>query len=138
MAEVALALLTVVLGGRVLAGAVAVFYVGFAGLVGRAILTDDVTSCGCFAGDESPPSVLHVAIDVGLAACAFLVARSGAPAISSMISGVGPGRVALTAASGVVDAGLIYLAMVKFPRGSHPLADWQETERTSPPAGVQA
>jgi hypothetical protein len=128
-AEVVLAVLAVVVGGRVLALLLGATYVGFAALVARAVGSEDVTSCGCFAGDDSPPSVFHVAIDLGLAVAAFLVVSGGAPSVASMVSHRGAGAVTFAVAAGIVDAGLVYLAMVKFPRRSDPLAAWRQSDR---------
>jgi hypothetical protein len=62
--------------------AVAVLYAGFAAFVLVVLWKRaPLASCGCFGALDTPPSVLHVAVDAGLAATASLAAaqRTGAP-----------------------------------------------------------
>jgi hypothetical protein len=137
-AEVSLAVLAVVVGGRALAVVVGVGYVGFAALVARAVIRGDVSSCGCFAGEDSPPSLVHVAIDLGLAAAAFLTVRSGPPSLTALVSRQGSGTVAVALASAVVDAGLVYLVMVRFPRRSDPVGEWRDSDRLTEAVELRA
>lgn len=136
--EVAVAIVALVVGGRVCAALLGAFYVVFAGLVTKAFISKDVASCGCFAGSDSPPSILHAAIDVGLAVSAFLVAVSGAPSIAAIVSHEGLGKTGAALAAGIVVAGLSYLAMVRFPYLSDPLADWPDSDRRDLGAEVHA
>jgi hypothetical protein len=105
--------------GTLPALAVAAFYVGFAGVVTRALVRGDVASCGCFSGDDSPPSVLHVVIDLGLAGSALAVALAPSPswpalALADLSAALVTGLLTLTV------AGLAYLVMARLPRVADP------------------
>jgi uncharacterized membrane protein YphA (DoxX/SURF4 family) len=66
----------IAVGGRLMAGALALLYAGFAGFILIALRSNKVKSCGCFGSDDTPPSLLHLGIDLGAAAVgAVLVAR---------------------------------------------------------------
>lgn len=109
----------VLVGGPLPALAVAAFYLGFAGIVTRALVRGDVDSCGCFSGDDSPPSVLHVAIDLGLALSALAVAFAPSPSWPALA--VTDGSEALVAGLlSLTVAGLAYLVMARLPRVAAP------------------
>ncbi len=86
--EVALAAAAVVTGG-IAAGwrLVAVAYVAFAGFVVAARRAGtDIQSCGCFGTIDTPPSLVHVVVNLGfagLAASAAVVGRPLAPGACS-------------------------------------------------------
>jgi hypothetical protein len=91
--EVVLGAAALVLGGRVMAVAVAAAYAAFAGYVVLA-LRRGAASCGCFGAEETtPPSRRHVAIDGALAAgaAAAAVTATAAPvdvAAATPLSGI--------------------------------------------------
>jgi len=58
----------IAIGGPLIAAAFAVLYAGFAGFIVLALRSSKVKSCGCFGSDDTPPSLLHLVIDVGAAA----------------------------------------------------------------------
>lgn len=73
--EVAITLATLWFGGPVLAAAVAVAYLGFAGFSALLLQrTRGRASCGCFGDRDAPVTRLHVAVNVVLAALAVAAA----------------------------------------------------------------
>lgn len=68
--EIAVGLGALAFGGRLMAGGVTLLYTGFAGFIFVALRTDRVKSCGCFGAADSPPSRLHLVIDLAAAATA--------------------------------------------------------------------
>ena len=68
------------LGGPVAASAVGLLYVAFALVVLRALLAG-AESCGCFGRLDAPPSLIHVAANLALAAASFAAAGAGGPVI---------------------------------------------------------
>ena len=65
-------------GGPVTAALVGVFYVAFAAAVVRALMLG-ATSCGCFGRADSPPTRIHVAGNLGLAAVSFVAIGTATP-----------------------------------------------------------
>lgn len=73
--ELAVAGAFLVVGGPVPAALGAGFYVGFAGFVVYALVRDlPISSCGCLGSIETPPSPVHVVLDVGAATVLVLAA----------------------------------------------------------------
>lgn len=68
VAEIIVGFGVMAVGGPIMAGALAVLYAGFAGFIVVALRSTKVRSCGCFGGDDTPPSRLHLGIDVAAAA----------------------------------------------------------------------
>lgn len=89
------------------AGLVAVTYLGFAGFVLALRFRPEEGSCGCFGASATPPSLVHVGLDLALAGTSLAVA-------------LGPGtRPALSLSllvTAVLLAWLLYLAMTELPR----------------------
>lgn len=80
----AAALLT---ANRALALAVGLLYVGFTAFVLAALRQGSaIQSCGCFGESETPPSLLHVATNLVLAATAIAVAVAGVPALVDVLA----------------------------------------------------
>ncbi len=119
VAEVVVGGVALLVGGPLPALAVAAFYVGFAGVVTRALVRGDVASCGCFNGDDSPPSVLHVAIDLGLALSALAVALAPEPSWRTLALADGS-EALVTGLLALTVAGLAYLVMARLPRVTAP------------------
>ena len=116
-AEAALGAAALLVGGRVPALLVALTYLGFAAVVTRGLVRGDMESCGCFNGDDSPPSVLHVVIDAGLAASALAVALAAAvPRPWWAIAAEDLAGALAMAVVGLVVAGLVYLVLARLPR----------------------
>ncbi len=54
-----------VVGGRMVAAVGATFYAGFAWFVGYALVKDlPISSCGCLGASETPPTVVHVVMNL--------------------------------------------------------------------------
>ena len=67
VAEIVVGLSAIAVGGRVPALAVALLYAGFAGFILVAMRSSTVKSCGCFGADDTPPSALHLVVDIAAA-----------------------------------------------------------------------
>lgn len=70
-AEVALAVAAAVKGGEILPIVVGMAYLAFAAVVVVIIRGGTAASCGCFGSSATPPSILHVAVNLTSAAVAF-------------------------------------------------------------------
>jgi hypothetical protein len=71
MAEVVLACTSVLKGGRIMPSLVGMAYLAFAAFVVAILRQGDSVSCGCFGSNSTPPSWLHVAVNLTSAAVAF-------------------------------------------------------------------
>jgi hypothetical protein len=81
LAELAIAAGALVGGGRPLAALVAASYAGFAGFVMAALRRGvPLASCGCFGADDTPPTGVHLVLNVAAAVVAGAVAVTGAGA----------------------------------------------------------
>ncbi len=112
VAEVALAAVAVLKGGVVLPIAVGMAYLAFAGFVLLMLRSGAGTSCGCFGSASTPPSGLHVAVNIVSAAAAF-----GAAGVDGLVTtlgdqaGAGLPLVALV----LVGAYVMYLLLTALP-----------------------
>lgn len=120
-AEALVGAAALLVGGPLPALAVAAFYLGFAVIVARALLLGDVASCGCFNGDDSPPSAIHVVLDAGLALSAVAVALGPTLSWPGLLAADAPPTLVLGLLSLAV-AGLAYLAMARLPHVEAPVA----------------
>lgn len=84
LAEVTLACAAGFSGGRFLPIAVGMAYVAFAAFVVLMLRTATGTSCGCFGTSATPPSLLHVVVNLASAAVAF--AAIGMPSITDVVA----------------------------------------------------
>src|SRR6478735_9809131 len=82
--EVAVGLTAFLVGGRVLAAAVAVLFAVFTAAVLRLRAGGDAVSCGCFGRSSAPPTMVHVVVDAVAAAAAVAAAVIDAPGFWSM------------------------------------------------------
>ncbi len=101
-----------------LAGAVALSYLGFAGFVALARRRGGaLASCGCFGTVDTPPTRLHLLVDLALAGSALAVAlasRGGAGGGGRSLMGLlgrEPWAGVPLVASSLLAAGLVYLAL---------------------------
>jgi hypothetical protein len=77
-AEVVIGVGALAVGGPVFAALVALSYLAFAGFVALALRSGSpIGSCGCFGKVDTPPSPVHLAIDLIAAAVAATVAIAG-------------------------------------------------------------
>ena len=101
-------------GGPVLIGAMAASYAGFAGFVLVALARGwPLSTCGCFGEPDTPPTVLHVVIDAGLALAAVGGIDGPAPLRAAWDR---PAWGAAVLVLSGVTAGLAYLALARLPR----------------------
>lgn len=78
VAEAVIGVGALVLGGPVFAALVALSYLAFAGFVVLALRSGaPISSCGCFGKVDTPPSAVHVVVDLAAAAVAAAVAIAG-------------------------------------------------------------
>jgi hypothetical protein len=100
-----------------IAAAVAVSYLAFAGFVLAAYIKGGpLATCGCFGTPDTPPTVVHIIINVGLAASAVVVATAGrSGSLLDALSGQPWRGIPLVAVSGVC-AWLIFLALSPLAR----------------------
>lgn len=88
LGEVLLGAAALLSGGRALALAVGLLYVGFTAFVLAALRQGSaIQSCGCFGESETPPTLLHVATNLLLAATAIAAAATGVPALRDVFAG---------------------------------------------------
>jgi len=75
-----------VVGGPVLCALVAVSYFAFAGFVLVALRTGaPISSCGCFGKIDTPPSIVHVVLDLAFAGVAAAAAVVGDVALPDVL-----------------------------------------------------
>ncbi|MFP5219243.1 MAG: MauE/DoxX family redox-associated membrane protein [Actinomycetes bacterium] len=98
--------------GAPAAAAVAVLYAGFTGFVLLALVRDrPLSSCGCFARPDTPPSWWHVTVTGALAA-ASAAAAAGPPVVLADASAA---TVAGALAAGGVVAATAYAVLAELP-----------------------
>lgn len=122
-AEVALGLAALTVGGTVAAVGLAVSYAGFAAFVLLALARGGtVSSCGCFGTPDTPPTRLHLAVNVAAAVAAALVAADPAPRLGSVLAqqpAAGIPFLALTALA----TWFAYLALARLPQLTAPTGE---------------
>lgn len=69
------------------AGTVALVYAGFAGFVGLALSRRwPIASCGCFGKADTPPTWIHLAVNLGGVGGGLAFATIGGPSLPSLLS----------------------------------------------------
>jgi len=113
--ELAVATGAVAFGSPLLAALVAASYVGFAAFVLAAMHRDvPLSSCGCFGRTDTPPSVVHLVVDLAFAGVAAAVAVAPLGGLGQVLDGqplLGLPFLALTA----VTVALAYAALTVLP-----------------------
>lgn len=104
--EVGLGLGGLAVGGRVLAGGVAVAY-GFFAVVVLAARRRGLASCGCFGARSAPPSAVHVAVNAISAAVAAVAAVAGPVPVADAL-----GTVSLATAATALGLVVLVTALV--------------------------
>lgn len=105
--EILLGVAFLVFGSSVLSLAIAALYLAFTAFVVLAMRAGVDGSCGCFGREDTPPSSLHIAANVGLAVVAVVYAMGDAAAPVDVVAGVSFASLSLVAATGVLVALLI-------------------------------
>jgi hypothetical protein len=84
--EAVVGVAALLVGGPVLCALVAVSYVVFAGFVFVALRTGaPISSCGCFGKVDTPPSIVHVVLDLAFAGVAAGAAFTGGVALPDVL-----------------------------------------------------
>jgi len=119
-AELLLGLLAVIAGWVAAWWLVAASYVALTAFVVAALRAGTmVGSCGCFGREDTPPHLLHVVVDVGLAASAAAAAVRDLGAPLDAIADA-PGEGLVVAGVSVLAVALVYAAVVDLPRALRP------------------
>jgi hypothetical protein len=82
--EIAVGTAAVLRGGVVLATAVSVLYLAFAGVVTMA-RRNGAPTCGCFGASSAPPNRVHVWVNLASAVVALAAAISGDTAVADVL-----------------------------------------------------
>lgn len=120
LAELAVAAGALVGGGRPLAALVAASYAGFAAFVAVALRRGLLlSSCGCFGAGDTPPTAVHLTVNLAAAVVAGAVAvtGSGAGGLAEITTMDGPLLLRLAVlASTAAATWLAYLALAGAPK----------------------
>jgi hypothetical protein len=85
--EVVLGLAAVLSGARFLLVAVGCFYVAFTLFVLVALRSGTaLQTCGCFGSIDTPPSVIHIGLDAGLAIVCLVAGVKGLPTFTALLA----------------------------------------------------
>lgn len=85
--EVAIALAAIATGGRLAAGLVVISYLGFTAFVAVALARGvPIATCGCFGKADTPPSAVHLAVNLGAAAAAIAVVIDPGVALADVVA----------------------------------------------------
>ncbi len=115
VAEVALAAAAVATGSWTAATAVAVIYLAYAVFVATARYRGGPeTNCGCFGKGETPPTLLHIVINLVFAAAAGLAATQPTGGLPALVAR-SPGQAGLLAGYAVLGGWLTYLVLDVLP-----------------------
>jgi hypothetical protein len=110
-------------GGSLFPWLVTAFYVAFAGFVGFSLASKkDVTDCGCFGAAQTPPTVLHLLVNLAAAAVAAGVAAGPGGGLRRAVEGqplLGVPFLVLV----LVCTALAYAALTLLPRTLNELAE---------------
>ncbi len=96
------------------AALVGALYVVFAWLVAVQLARGSTASCGCLGSADTPPSPLHLGLDLALAAVAFAAAASPPRAVVSLL-GAHPAAGTVVAVASVTAAFLLAAAASVLP-----------------------
>jgi hypothetical protein len=114
--EAAIGVAALLVGGPVLCALVAASYAAFAAFVVVALRTGaPISSCGCFGKVDTPPSIVHVVLDVAFAGVAAAAAFTGAVALPDVLADqplLGIPFVLLL----VIGCSLVFLAFTSLPK----------------------
>lgn len=84
--EVAIGCYALATGSRLAAALVLASYVAFAGFVTIALVRKaPISTCGCFGKADTPPSVVHVGVNIGAAAAALAVILDPGVAVADAV-----------------------------------------------------
>jgi hypothetical protein len=112
--ELAVGLVAFVFGGWLPAAATAVAFLAFALIAWRMTRLPSVTSCGCFGRLSSEPTLLHVAMNLAVAAGALTAMVGDAPGFLDVRRQIPAGGLVFGALA-LVGAWLVVVAMTILP-----------------------
>ena len=114
--EIAVGVVALLTGDRVAAALVMVSYLGFAAFVAVALARGvPIATCGCFGKADTPPSVVHLVINLGAAVAALAVVVDPGVALDDVVADqplVGVPYVLLVA----IGVYLAFTALTRLPR----------------------
>lgn len=114
--EAVLGVLAVATGSALAAAAVAVSYLGFAAIVLVAVARQlPISSCGCFGAIETPPTWLHVGVNLGAAAVAAVAAADSPGSLARVLEDQPAAGIPFLVLAGVI-AYAAALAMTDLPK----------------------
>jgi hypothetical protein len=115
--EVAVGVGALLVGGPVFAVLMAVSYTAFAGFVLVALHAGrPISSCGCFGKIDTPPSMVHVVIDLAAAVVGLVVAVAGDPVALGKVLAAQPLAGVPFVLLVVVGMYAVFLAFTALPR----------------------
>lgn len=115
---------------------VTLFYAGFTAFVAAALVRGrPMTSCGCFAEPDVPPTPVHAALTAVLAGGCALAALAPATGLPDLAAAPVSTAVAAAGTAGLV-AWLSYLVMAELPRVLAELARTSLAAPAAAPAGA--
>lgn len=115
-AEALLGVVAGATGSPLAAAAVAASYLGFAAIVSVALARRlPISSCGCFGAIETPPTRLHVAVNLVAAAVAALVVADSPGSLTQVLDDQPAAGVPFLVLTGVI-AYAAALAMTDLPK----------------------
>ncbi|MCY3616366.1 MAG: hypothetical protein F4Z00_00620 [Acidimicrobiaceae bacterium] len=125
-----------ILGGPA-AWIVGLLYAAFALVVLRAVLAG-ADSCGCFGRLDAPPSLIHVAGNLTLAAVSFIAAGAASPPVSAVVQAAEESSATGVALASVIAllAGLVLVSFTALPEAlaaRSPRRDGEGLFRPLPP-----
>ena len=112
----AVAGIAALIAGGLAAWIVGLLYAAFALVVLRAVLAG-ADSCGCFGRLDAPPSQIHVAGNLTLAAASFIAAGAASPPVPALVQAAGESPATGVALAVVIAllAGLVLVAFTALP-----------------------
>ena len=112
----AVAGMAALIAGGLAAWIVGLLYAAFALVVLRAVLAG-ADSCGCFGRLDAPPSLIHVAGNLMLAAMSFTAAGAASPPVTAVVQAAGESPATGVALPVVIVllAGLVLVAFTALP-----------------------
>lgn len=114
--EAGIALWALIAGARIAAALVAASYAAFAGFVWSAARRSlPIASCGCFGRVDTPPSAVHLGLNLAAAVVALGVAIVGGAAFADVVADQPLAGVPYTVTL-VVGTGLAFVALTSLPR----------------------
>jgi hypothetical protein len=85
--EVVVGAVAIVFGGPIAATAVAISYAGFAGFVVLALRKGGaIASCGCFGTEDTPPTVVHLVLNILASVTAASAAIGGIGGVPDIVA----------------------------------------------------